>query len=94
MSSKIEGWGLLSRALRHGRGILAGGLKKVPRVSLAAGPLTLALALLFCAQALALDPWVGACAALVIYVFSAPFLDRALLSAAHASADTTKRQVP
>jgi O-antigen/teichoic acid export membrane protein len=71
-------------------------LKKVPipPLSLAARPLTLALALLFCAQALALDPWVGACAALVIYVFSAPFLDRALLSAAHASADTTKRQAP
>jgi hypothetical protein len=64
----------------------------VPPLSLVARPLTLALALLFCAQAL--DPWVGPCAALVIYVFSAPFLDRALLSAAHASADTTKRQVP
>ena len=71
-------------------------LKKVPvpPLSLAVKPLTLALVLLFCAQALALDPWVGACAALVIYVFSAPFLDRALLSSAHASADTTKRQVP
>ena len=59
--------------------------KKVPTppLSLVARPLTLALALWFCAQALALDPWVGACAALIIYVFSAPFLDRSLVSAAH-----------
>ena len=59
--------------------------KKVPNppLSLVARPLTLALALWFCAQALALDPWVGACAALIIYVFSAPFLDRALVSAAN-----------
>ena len=59
--------------------------KKVPTspLSLVAKPLTLALALWFCAQALALDPWVGACAALIIYVFSAPFLDRSLVSAAH-----------
>jgi len=59
--------------------------KKVPTspLSFVARPLTLALALRFCAQALALDPWVGACAALIIYVFSAPFLDRSLVSAAH-----------
>ena len=70
--------------------------KKVPTppLSLVARPLTLALALGFCAQALALDPWVGACAALIIYVFSAPFLDRALVSAVHAIADSTKRQAP
>jgi len=71
-------------------------LKKgpTPPLSLAARPLTPALALGFCAQALALDSWVGACAALAIYVFSAPFLDRALVSLAHASADSTKRQAP
>jgi hypothetical protein len=59
--------------------------KKVPTspLLLVARPLALALALWFCAQALALDPWVGACAALIIYVFSAPFLDRSLVSAAH-----------
>jgi hypothetical protein len=54
-----------------------------PPLSLVARPLTLALALWFCAQALALDAWVGACAALILYVFSAPFLDRSLVSAAH-----------
>jgi O-antigen/teichoic acid export membrane protein len=69
-------------------------LKKVPTppLSLAAKPLTLALALWFCVQALTLDPWIGACTALIIYVFSAFFLDRALVSAAHAIADSTKRQ--
>jgi O-antigen/teichoic acid export membrane protein len=71
-------------------------LKKVPTpaLSIAARPLTLALALGFCAQALALDPWVGACAALTIYVFSAPLLDSALVSLSHATADSTKRQAP
>jgi O-antigen/teichoic acid export membrane protein len=71
-------------------------LKKVPTppLSLAARPLTLALALWFCAQTLALDPWVATCAALIVYVFSAPLLDRALVSLARASADGTQRQAP
>jgi hypothetical protein len=56
--------------------------------------LALALALGFCAETLALDPWVGACAALTIYVLSAPFLDRALVPLAHATTDSTKRQAP
>ena len=58
-------------------------LKKIqsPPLSLATRPLILALALGLGAQILALDPWVEACAALIIYVFSAPVLDRSLLSA-------------
>jgi len=58
-----------------------------PPLSLLVKPLTLALALGFSAQALALDPWVGACAALVLYLFSAPILDRVLISARPASAE-------
>jgi hypothetical protein len=71
-------------------------LNKVPTppLSLAARPLTLALALGFCAQALAPEHWVGACAALIVYVFSAPFLDPALVSAAHAIVNSTKRETP
>jgi O-antigen/teichoic acid export membrane protein len=71
-------------------------LKKVPTppLSLVARPLALALALGFCAKALALDPWVGACTSLTIYLFSAPFLDRALVPLAHATGDSTKRQAP
>jgi O-antigen/teichoic acid export membrane protein len=70
--------------------------KKVPTppLSLAVRPLALASALGFCAQALALGPWVGTCAALIIYAFSAPFLDRALMSGAYMIADSTKRHTP
>jgi O-antigen/teichoic acid export membrane protein len=65
-----------------------------PPLSLAARPLTLALALEFCAKGFALDPWLGASAALIIYVFSAPFLDPALVSTAHATADSTNPHAP
>jgi hypothetical protein len=87
----------LAGSLAMWGGAYALALRKMvptPPLSLAVRPLALAFALGFCAQALALGPWVGACAALIIYAFSAPFLDRALMPAAYMIADSTKRNTP